>query len=204
MADGRRDMQLRHVPSDLPRWQRWLRRIATLTGLAAVIVGVILVIQFMQTPAIELQGPPISAYAATHSATGSLPTVRTGLWIEIPDLKIALPIKEGNGSNNIPDWVALHYPGTAEPGYAGNSYLYAHGIWGMFGALLYAHDGEAVILHNYTTGATMNFHISRIVGRVKYNDVSWIYERSSGPLLTLQTCIGATFDTDRWIVQATP
>jgi LPXTG-site transpeptidase (sortase) family protein len=199
------DLQLRPIAgSGGPAWRRWLRRLSVLTGAGVVGLAIFLVVQFMQTPAIELQGPPISQYAATHTATGSLPTVRTGLWILIPDLKVALPIREGDGSNNIPDWAAMHYPGTAEPGQNGNSYLYAHGLWGMFGPLLFAHDGEQVLLHNYTTGASMTFHISRIVGRVRWNDVSWIYEGSSTPLLTLQTCIGADPHTDRWIVQATP
>ena len=89
------------------RFRRWSRRLAILAGLAAVVLGIVLAIQFMQTPAIALE-PPISEYAATHSA-GPEPTgPRTGMWIEIPALKIALPIHEGDGSNNIPDWVALH------------------------------------------------------------------------------------------------
>ena len=170
-------------------------------------MGVLFAIQFMQTPAILLEGPPgtpISAYAASHTASTPPPAApRTGLWIEIPKLDIALPIRDGDGSNNIPDWVALHYPGTAAPGNAGNSYLYAHGLRGMFGELLFATDGDAVILHNYTTGFSRIMHISRVVGRTRWNDASWISTFSGVPMLTLQTCIGADPHTDRWIVEAT-
>jgi sortase (surface protein transpeptidase) len=74
---------------------------------------------------------------------------------------------------------------------------------GMFGPLLFAKDGEQVNLHNYLTGSVQTLHITHIVGRVAYNDVSWIQETSSTPLLTLQTCIGPDINTDRWIVQAT-
>jgi LPXTG-site transpeptidase (sortase) family protein len=180
------------------------RLLSILGGLAFAVFGVVLAVQYMQTPAILLDySNPISPYAATHKASGSLPSgPRSGLWIEIPDLKIALPIKDGDGSNNIPDWVALHYPGTAEPGQTGNSYLYAHGLMGMFGPLLFAKTGQQVTLHNYLTGSIQTLHITRVVGRVAYNDVSWIQEASSTPLLTLQTCVGADINTDRWVVQA--
>ena len=199
-------MELKPLPGDPDesKLRRWGRRLGILTGLAAVVLGIVLAIQFMQTPAIALE-PPISEYAATHSASEPQPTgPRTGLWVEIPALKIALPIREGDGSNNIPDWVALHYPGTAAPGSAGNSYLYAHGIRGMFGTLLFAKRGELVLLHNYTTKLVQAFHISNVVGRTRWNDVSWLKETSGTPLLTMQTCVGADINTDRWIVQATP
>ena len=185
------------------RRRRWVRRLALFGGFATVVTGIVLAVMFMSTPAALLDDGPISPYDAAHTASVPQPVgVRTGLWIEISALHIALPIQEGDGSNHIPDWVALHYPGTAMPGDTGNSYLYAHGIRGMFGGLLKAKDGQAVVLHDYTTGEQRTFHVSRVVGRTKYNDVSWIYESSATPLLTLQTCIGADINTDRWVVQA--
>ena len=207
-----RDMQWK---TQLPLWVVWVRFLAVLGGLGAVVMGGFLALQFMQTPAILLDnsGPDaginpgalnaLSAYAATHQASGTGPSgPRSGQWIEIPRVSIALPVKDGDGSNHIPDWVALHYPGTAAPGAAGNSYIYAHGLWGMFGALLFAKEGQEVDLHNYTTGDVQVFHITKVIGRVKWNDVSLIYQQSGSPLLTLQTCIGADFKTDRWVVEA--
>jgi sortase (surface protein transpeptidase) len=209
MADeGRSEIEWRFGPGSkrAPAWVRWTRRVVVLGGLAAAVVGIVFAIQFMHTPALLLDQPsdPINAYAAAHSASPSPPDVpRTGLWIEVPALGIALPIRAGDGSDNIPDWVALHYPGTADPGNAGNSYLYAHGLRGMFGTLLYAQTNQEVDLHNYTTGVVRRLHISRVVGRTAWNDTSWITEFSPVPLLTLQTCVGADTHSDRWIVQAT-
>ncbi|MDQ6856068.1 MAG: sortase [Candidatus Dormibacteraeota bacterium] len=206
--DNRPEIEWRFGPGSkrAPAWLRWTRRLVVLAGLSGAVIGIVFAIQFMQTPALLLdQAPsPIDSYAAVHVASGPAPTTpRTGVWIEVPTLAIALPIRPGDGSNNIPDWVALRYPGTAEAGNSGNSYLYAHGLRGMFGTLLFAKPQEAVILHNYTTGMLRTLHISRVVGRVKWDDGSWITQFSPVPMLTLQTCVGADIHSDRWIVQAT-
>lgn len=210
MADvSRPEIEWRFGPGSrrAPAWVRWTRRCLMLAGLGGAVFGVVLAIQFMQTPAILLQGQPgdpISAYAASHvPSPPPAAAPRTGLWIEVPALKIALPVQDGDGSNSIPDWVALRYPGTAIPGNAGNSYLYAHGLRGMFGTLLFAKGGEAVTLHNYTTGVGRTMHISSVVGRTRWDDSSWIRQFSAVPMLTLQTCVGADPHTDRWIVQVT-
>jgi LPXTG-site transpeptidase (sortase) family protein len=94
------------------------------------------------------------------------------------------------------------YPGTANPGSPGNSYIYAHGYWEMFGGLLYARVGDAVYLHDYSTGSVVTFKINRVIGRTNAGDVSWIKWRSSLPVLTLQTCTGYSPTSDRYIVQA--
>jgi sortase (surface protein transpeptidase) len=75
--------------------------------------------------------------------------------------------------------------------------------WEMFGPLLYARVGDPIILHNYSTGVIHTFHISKVVGRTNYRDVRWLHATSSGPMLTLQTCIDSTQSSDRFIVQAT-
>ena len=130
------------------------------------------------------------------------PVKRKGLWIESPTLKMALPIVPGDGGSKIPQWMALQYPGTAAPGAPGNSYLYAHGLWGMFGNLLFARTGDEVDLHNYDTGKVQVLHIQKIVGKVRYNDGTWLRQTSATPLLTLQTCTEFDPKADRYIVQA--
>ncbi len=210
----RRDLEL--IEDDRGSgWLRLLRLTGFLGGFVVMIAGVFWAIQFMQTPTVLLQHPKpptqaelqaLSPYAQAHPGTGTLPNgQRFGLWIEIPALQIALPVKEGDNTNSIriPDWIAFHYPGTAQPGATGNSYLYAHGTWGRFGALLLAKDGETVNLHNYNDGSVQTLHISQVVGRIKWNDTSWITKTSTVPELTLQTCVGADYYTDRWIVIAT-
>ena len=125
-----------------------------------------------------------------------------GKWIVIPSLGVELHIREGDGSNNIPQWVALHYPHTASPGAAGNSYLYAHGLWQMFGPLLYGRVGDAVLIRDHDTGTGRTFHVLQVVGPVPYNSTRYIRTPSSRPMLTLQTCVDYDLKGDRFIVIA--
>jgi LPXTG-site transpeptidase (sortase) family protein len=129
---------------------------------------------------------------------------RTGVWIEMPVLGIALPISKGDGSiNNIPLWKALVYPGTAWPGKAGNSYIYAHAQWGMFANLLYARTGDTAYIHDYGAGKIQTFHVSRVVGQIPYDDGTWLHYQASKPTLTLQTCMDWNPTGNRYIVQLT-
>jgi LPXTG-site transpeptidase (sortase) family protein len=146
--------------------------------------------------------PAVSPPPAAVAPAGPQVPQRNGLWIEAPALHIALPVVQGDGSDQIPQWVALVYPGTAQPGSAGNSYIYAHGYWQMFGGLLYARVGDAVYLHDYSTGSVVTFKVNRVIGRTNAADVSWIKWQSSSPVLTLQTCTGYSPTSDRFIVQA--
>jgi LPXTG-site transpeptidase (sortase) family protein len=194
-----------------------------LTGVAMIALGIVLVLVFQRVPVVVLEHPgshagapqqaladlatqldAISPYAQTHKAPPRPSQPRTGLWIEIPAEGISLPVVDGDGSDRIPYWEALVYPGTAAPGSAGNSYLYAHGIWGMFGGLLFAKAGDRVYLHDYSTRQVQTFVVSKVVGRVKYDDTRWLRETSPVPLLTLQTCVGWDVKGDRYIVQAVP
>jgi LPXTG-site transpeptidase (sortase) family protein len=129
---------------------------------------------------------------------------RTGVWIEMPVLGIALPVAKGDGSvNNVPLWKALVYPGTSWPGKPGNSYIYAHAQWGMFANLLYARVGDAGYIHDYGTGRVQTFHVSRVVGQIAYDDGTWLHYESSRPTLTLQTCTDWTPTGKRFVVQLT-
>lgn len=153
------------------------------------------------SPLINVGVPPAASPPAAAPAAAQVPQ-RSGLWIEAPALNMALPLVQGDGSDQIPKWVALVYPGTAQPGSPGNSYIYAHGYWEMFGGLLYARVGDAVYLHDYSTGSVVTFRINRVIGRTNAADVSWIKWQSSSPVLTLQTCTGYSPTSDRYIVQA--
>jgi len=150
-----------------------------------------------------LPGPSAAPSAAAQPAAVKGATPRNGLWIEIPDLSIKLPIERGDGSDRIPQWAALVYPGTAWPGEAGNSYVYAHGYWEMFGGLLYARRGDVAHLHNYDTGVVRELHVSKVVGRVAYNDYRWLSVKTTASMVTLQTCVDYNPKSDRFIVQLT-
>jgi LPXTG-site transpeptidase (sortase) family protein len=158
-----------------------------------------------QAPAQDLSAKlvQVSSYAANRQAETRPAQPHTGLWVEIPALQIALPVREGDGSDRVPQWQALHYPGTVAPGMQGNSYLYAHGLWGMFGGLLFARSGDEVRLHDYGTGTSRVMHVTRVVGKVAWNDTRWIHVTAGQATLTLQTCVDDNLRGNRFVVQAT-
>ncbi len=154
-------------------------------------------------PALFLPVPvPATAVPSPPAAVQKPSVARHGTWLEIPALAIALPVQEGRMDVPVPFWKALVYPGTAWPGKPGNSYLYAHGIWGEFGGLLWAKVGEPVYVHDYDTRNVATLHISRVVGRTAWNDATWLGVTSAQPLLTMQTCTSYDPHGDLWIVQA--
>jgi len=180
-------------------------------GSAIVLAAGSGLVLFASRPAIEVaHADPHQRVRAAHAgpapggpSAAPRPTQpRTGLWIQIPALLVSLPIRDGDGGQNVPQWEALHYPGTPAPGAPGSSYLYAHGLWGMFGDLLYARTGDVVELHDYSTGRLQVLHVSRVVGRIRWNDVSWIHRRASRPTLVLQTCVDDNPYGDRFVVEA--
>ena len=207
---------------------RRLSFVAAIGGVVAALLGAVGMYLYVTTPAVKLEhrdphtNQPHQAAASPDVINATLirvlypgstqsssppanpPVARRGLWIEAPELSLALPLRQGDGSNRIPYYVALVYPGTSAPGAAGNSFIYAHGYIDMFGGLLYARNGDAVTLHNYATGQVQAFRVSRVVGRVRFDDVSWIHAVSQGPMLTLSTCVDTNLQGDRYIVQATP
>jgi LPXTG-site transpeptidase (sortase) family protein len=169
------------------------------TGVAAIAQDVvaqsdILIAQLpgsVGSPAVPAPPPSVTDTAPRH-----------GFWIEMPTLSIALPVQQGDGSDRIPMWKALVYPGTAWPGGAGYSYVYAHAYWGMFGGLLYARPGDVAYLHDYDAGTVTAMHVTKVVGRVPYGDTRWIARPANGAhILTLQTCVDYNPKGDRFIVQ---
>jgi LPXTG-site transpeptidase (sortase) family protein len=152
----------------------------------------------------NLGSPAAQASTRNRMPSPTAAPLRTGVWIEMPVLGIALPVAKGDGSvNNVPLWKALVYPGTSWPGKPGNSYIYAHAQWGMFANLLYARVGDAGYIHDYGTGRVQTFHVSRVVGQIAYNDGTWLHYESSRPTLTLQTCTDWTPTGKRFVVQLT-
>jgi LPXTG-site transpeptidase (sortase) family protein len=204
-----------------------LRRVAAAVGVVIVAVSSAALIYQAVTPAAILghadphgdgiagwipglqafAGPSAGSGSSQNRAPGPSPVAlppRTGVWIEMPVLGIALPLAKGDGSvNNIPLWKALVYPGTSWPGKPGNSYIYAHAQWGMFANLLYARVGDTGYIHDYGTGKVQTFHVSKVVGQIAWNDGTWLHYESSRPTLTLQTCVDWTAKGKRYVIQLT-
>jgi LPXTG-site transpeptidase (sortase) family protein len=145
--------------------------------------------------------PPGVPVPTKAPAAVARPVLRQGTWLEIPALDIALPVERSNLRTPIPFWKAFVFPGTSWPGQRGNSYVFAHGIYGMFGSLIWAHPGQAVYVHDYDTHSKLTFHVSRVVGKVAWNDYTWLLQQSDSPLITLQTCVDYNPQGDRWVVQ---
>ena len=58
-------------------------------------------------------------------------------------------------------------------------------------------------IHDYGSGKVLTFHVSRIVGQVRYNDGTWLHYQANRPTLTLQTCMDWKPTGNRYIVQLT-
>jgi sortase (surface protein transpeptidase) len=148
-----------------------------------------------QEPATDVAGVVVSPAAAPAS----------GYRIEIPRLRINLPIAEGDVPRDVdraqtPENYAFHLPGTSMFG-AGNTYIYAHARVGMFLSLWNVRVGDVVIVG--TPAGPREYLVEEIHPRVPPTEISW-----AGPTqdsrLTLQTSTGPNGTDPRFVVVARP
>jgi sortase family protein len=166
---------------------------------------------------ITLPSPSAGATAEPTASVGAATVVLTpaptigpipdGYRVGLPRLGIDLPIAEGDVERDVvvqktPENFAFHFPGTAIPGTAGNSYIYAHARQGMFLALWNARVGDQVSI---TTpgGAAIKFVVTEVHPRVPPGDTSWL-QPSQDERLTLQTSTGPNREDPRFVVVAAP
>ena len=198
-----------------------MSRFITATGIAALLVGAVLllvsvarpapaaVFSASPTPVASLVAPSAStiANATTQPSPTPLPPIPPGYRIQIPALSIDLAILEGDIERDsvqarTPENYAFHLPGTAIPGTGANSYLYAHARRGMFLSLWDAKIGDVVLIST-PDGRALRYVVSEIHPRVPPDDVSWA--TSSPPdRLTLQTSTGPNQSDPRFVVVALP
>jgi LPXTG-site transpeptidase (sortase) family protein len=141
-----------------------------------------------------LRPPPTSLATPVQSDTPA--TVR----IIAPAGGIDVPVREGDGIH-VPLQVALHYPGTAQPGMGSNSLFYAHAQPGMFLGLYQVHLGDAVT-YVRADGSQVLFHVSGI-RRVAWDDLT-VLKPTSFEQATLLTCTSYDPQTPRLIVTTSP
>lgn len=153
--------------------------------------------------------PPASALAtAPPSATIAPPrAIPDGYRIQIPRLRIDLPIKEGDNARDIddqktPEGAAFHLERSAIPGEGSNTYLYAHARTGMFLALWQAKEGDEVVVVT-PDGKTLHYVVREVHPRVPPNDTKWVLP-SATERLTLQTSTGPNPADPRFVVVALP
>jgi len=150
---------------------------------------------------------PASVATPIASASGAaiLSPIPPGFRLQIPRLRIDLPLAEGDIARDVdlqqtPEGYAFHLPGTSIPGLGGNTYLYAHARAGMFLALWNARVGDEVIVSTPDLRA-LRYVVSEVHARVAPDDVSWVQPTVSDRL-TLQTSTGPDPGDPRFVVIA--
>ena len=193
-------------------------RLTTLVALVLIVFGVFLLLT--RGPLVVVQAPPTPTASATTVATSMPPppteSARTtqgpraipdGYRVQVPRLRIDLPIKEGDIAQDIdrqqtPEGAAFHLPRTAIPGDGSNTYLYAHARTGMFLSLWDAKEGDDVLIVT-PDGKTLAYVVREVHARVPYNEVSWVLPTPT-ERLTLQTSTGPNPLDPRFVVVAVP
>lgn len=180
--------------------ERWLigaMVIAVIVGATALVVGLRATPPTVpyKTSSPPLQLPASGSVQATPTSHTALASVR----IQAPAVGIDLGLVEGDGVN-VPLNLAAHYPGTAEPGEAGNSVYYAHAQPGMFQGLYQLHLGDEIRVVRQD-GTQLVFHVTAFE-KVPFNDRAVLAATAFGEL-TLLTCTSYDPYTPRFIVIAT-
>lgn len=142
-------------------------------------------------------GGTVAAYRAPGCApVGPAPARNDGYYprVVIPAVGINVEIHEGDG-NSPPDhqWVAWHYPGSAQPGEVGNAYIYAHAHGsppnsapGLFWPLHYMHNCDAVYVYTSPTTA-FRYQAASVQKNWPSNDTRPL-NPTNDDRVTLQTC----------------
>lgn len=192
-------------------------RLTTLLAIVLIALGAWLVLGGDRQLAVVPSPAPsasATAFATSRPPTTELPTatpgpraIPDGYRVQIPRLRIDLPIKEGDLVRDIdnqqtPEHAAFHLPRTAIPGDGSNSYLYAHARTGMFLSLWDAKEGDEVIIVA-PDGRTLAYVVREVHPRVPYNEISWVLP-SQTERLTLQTSTGPNPLDPRFVVVALP
>ena len=140
--------------------------------------------------------PPASLAPLPSASVDTPATTR----IILPAGGIDVPVREGDGVH-VPLQVALHYPGTAEPGMGSNSLFYAHAQPGMFLGLYHVHLGDGITFVR-ADGSQLTFHVTGIT-RVPCDYLA-VLKPTPFEHATLLTCTSYDPHTPRLIVTASP
>lgn len=141
-------------------------------------------------------GPHGLAPAAASASPGVALTTR----LIIPTVGIDLPVVQGDGVS-VPVNLALHYPGTDQPGGGSNALYYAHARPGMFQGIYNLHKGDEIRAVR-SDGTEQDYHVSG-TEYVAYNDLS-VLKPTPYDQVTLLTCTSYDPTTPRYIVIGLP
>lgn len=190
-------------------------------GAALIVAGLFLVasrppvalVQPAPVASVTLSQAPVVSGTTTSPPSLPPPTrdphapIPTGYRVQIPRLRIDLPIAEGDVARDIdqqktPENFAFHLPGSAIPEQGSNTYLYAHARTGMFLTLWNARPGDEIFISTPDL-RVLTYVVQDVQSRVPPTDVSWVQPTPS-ERLTLQTSTGPNAGDPRFVVVAVP
>lgn len=190
-------------------------RLTTILALALIAIGTWVLVSAGGPLAMRPQAPAgTGSFATSRPPTTEFPTatpgsraIPDGYRVQVPRLRIDLPIKEGDYVRDIdqqqtPEHAAFHLPNTAIPGQGGNTYIYAHARTGMFLSLWEAKEGDEVVVVT-PDGRALQYVVREVHPRVPHNETSWVLP-SPSERLTLQTSTGPDPEDPRFVVVALP
>ncbi len=180
---------------------------ATAAIALALLLGLLLLVGTRPSAPAASPSSTVAAVTTAPLTATSAPPIPPGYRVQIPRLVIDLPLAEGvidrdTVRQETPEGWAFHLPGTALPGDAGNTYVYAHARPGMFLSLWNAREGDEVRIIT-PDGRVLRYRVSEVHPRVDPVDVAWA-ARTATERLTLQTSTGPNLGDPRFVVIALP
>ncbi|MFN2466381.1 MAG: sortase [Candidatus Dormibacteria bacterium] len=176
--------------------------LVTLLAAAGGVAALVLVLD--RPPAASPLGdsPPLltTPGAGISSTPAAAPRTPETVRLVVPAGHIDLRVVPGDGFH-VPLNLAVHYPGTSEPGGGGNSLFYAHAQPGMFAGLYDLHLGDEI--RAYRSDGSQVLYQVRTLHKVPATDLS-VVKQTPFEEVTLLTCTSYNPYNPRYIVTATP
>jgi len=205
----------RRKPTLMRRLTRPLRRLGDASKLRIAIVivmvlaaggGAAALVVILNGPHAEVESAPASPPLALGPAglrparSVTAPTVPLTVRLIAPAGGIDISVVQGDGVT-VPLGLAVHYPGTDQPGGGSNALFYAHARPGMFQGLYQLHKNDTITAVR-ADGSQLQYHVAALE-YVPYNDLS-VLGQTPYDEMTLLTCTSYDSHTPRFIVIALP
>ncbi len=175
----------------------------TLAGIMLILASIYLYTQRLTPVNLVMKSyQPVRRSSILNEKSQQIPSYPPE-YIEIPDLKIKLPIipsKIMNGKWETTSKGVSYLDSSPIPGDTGNSVLYGHNWEKLLGKLIKIKPGARIVI-TYSDGSAKNF-IAEYTGTVKPDQIG-ILNQTADKRLTIYTCTGF-LDSMRFVVVAFP
>jgi LPXTG-site transpeptidase (sortase) family protein len=149
------------------------------------------------SPPLALGGSPLPAASASSGPAGPTPLTTR---LVIPAAKIDIRVIQGDGKT-VQMHLAMHYPGTDQPGGGSNALFYAHAQPGMFQGLYQLHIGDHIQAIR-SDGSSVSYHVTAFE-KVGFDDRN-VLNPTPFDQITLLTCVSYNPYDPRFIVIGLP